>query len=124
MLIIRAIRRPDSRTPLDLTLIAWLLLPILTFTVQWAAIQPHYMIPLMPVAYILAGVGFTSLWQAIKRPAIRRSILSISVLLLLTIATLQLYMFAALLRFIDTTHTPGGFGTPHPLPARLALGSN
>ncbi len=106
-LVVRRTRRlPDG------VLVAWLVLPVLLFTWEWTEVAPHYFIPLMPAAYVLCGVGFEALWQAGRTPRVRRAILAGGSALIVVIAGLQIYLFGALLHFLDTHATPGAFGTP------------
>jgi hypothetical protein len=60
----------------------------------------------------LGGVGFEALWQAGRTPPVRRAILAGGGVLIVLVAGLQVYLFAALLHFLDTHATPGAFGTP------------
>lgn len=112
----RALRRHAStRTP-DLVLAAWLALPVLAFSYEWTDVTPHYMIPLMPAAYILCGVGITDALAALDRmripgPARRGATAGVGVLLA-AIAVLHVWLWVDLLRFMDKHTTPGGFGTP------------
>jgi len=106
LVVRRTWRLPDG------VLVAWLVLPVLLFTWEWTEVAPHYMIPLMPAAYLLCGVGFEALWQAARTPRVRRAILAGGGALIVLVAGLQVYLFAALLHFLDTHATPGAFGTP------------
>jgi 4-amino-4-deoxy-L-arabinose transferase-like glycosyltransferase len=111
-LIWRVIRQRRVRQSPDLVMVAWLALPVIAFTWEWTEVAPHYMIPLMPAAYILCGAGLETLWQAVQGPRLRRAVLAGGVMLVLIIAGWQVYLLAELLRFLDTHATPGGFGTP------------
>lgn len=107
----RAVQRAD-RQPVAIVLVAWLMLPVLAFTWEWTEVAQHYLIPLMPAACALAGIGLAELLNRLpRRPsgnALRAGLLGAVVV----IAALQVYLFVALLRFVDTHATPGGFGTP------------
>jgi hypothetical protein len=59
--------RQRARTSPDVVLVVWLALPVLAFTWQWTEVAPHYMIPLMPAAYILCGVGLQILRDVLRR---------------------------------------------------------
>ncbi|MBN1313275.1 MAG: glycosyltransferase family 39 protein [Anaerolineae bacterium] len=96
----------------DILLVAWLVLPILAFTWQWTPVQLHYLIPMMPAAYILFGVGFDALCRRGQSPAVRRGIIATGSVVTGVVVVLQVVMFAGLIRFLDTHFTPGGFGTP------------
>ncbi|MBN1427193.1 MAG: glycosyltransferase family 39 protein [Anaerolineae bacterium] len=93
-------------------LVAWLALPILAFTWQWTPVQLHYLIPMMPAAYILCGIGFDALCRWSKSVVASRIIMCVGCMAMGTIVVLQVVMFVGLMRFLDTHYTPGGFGTP------------
>jgi hypothetical protein len=107
-LVWRATRRRRLKQSPDVIVIAWLVLPVLAFTWQWAEVAPHYMIPLMPAAYVLCGIGLAGVWQSIPTNFLR----GLGVVLLLSVAGLQMIAWVSLLVFLDTHNTPGGFGTP------------
>lgn len=111
-LVGRAARRGVGREPAAVVLVAWLALPALAFTWEWTEVAQHYLIPLLPAAYALAGIGLAALLDRLpQRPAghaLRAGLLGAVV----AIVALQVYLFVALLRFLDTHDTPGGFGTP------------
>lgn len=94
------------RSRLILILAAWLVLPVVAFTYTWAAPQPHYMIPLMPVAFMVLGGGiafFLEQW----RPAVYAVVGT-----LIALVVLQMWLFLTLLDFLNTHNTTGAFGTP------------
>ncbi len=104
--------RPRGEVKVRIVLAAWLIVPVLLFTWEWTEVVAHYFIPLMPVAYLLAGAGADALIAAIRPLRLRRALgLGLAALLLAMVA-LQVYAFAALLDFVDGRATPGGFGTP------------
>jgi len=91
----------------------WLIVPVLLFTWEWTEVVPHYLIPLMPAAYLLAGAGIDAgIAAAIRAPRLRRALSAGVGALLAVIVALQVYAFAALLDFVDGRATPGGFGPP------------
>jgi hypothetical protein len=120
-------RKRARRSP-DMVLVVWLALPVLAFTWQWTEVAPHYMIPLMPAAFILCGIGVDTFkrilsdvlgrGESVTRPGqpggspLQMTVRMGGALLLLVIAGLQVFMFVKLLHFVDTHATPGGFGTP------------
>jgi hypothetical protein len=106
------IRQRRMRQSPDLAVVAWLALPVIAFTWEWTEVAPHYMIPLMPAAYILCGAGLETLRRAVQGPRLRRVVLAGGGILVLVIAGGQVYLLAELLRFLDGHATPGGFGTP------------
>lgn len=105
-----------------LILAAWLIVPVLCFTWEWTAVVPHYFIPLMPAAYLLAGAGIDAAIAACPR-GLRRALTIGAGALLALIVVLQAYSFAVLLDFVDGRATPGGYGTPlqYALDVRTAI---
>jgi len=114
----RALRRGRARTSPDLVLVAWLIVPVLAYTWEWVEVAPHYMIPLMPAAYLALGAGGAALWARSGR-----GLRAVGAAGLIVIAGLQVGLVVQLLRFVDAHATPGGFGTPlhYLLEARAAL---
>jgi 4-amino-4-deoxy-L-arabinose transferase-like glycosyltransferase len=89
----------------------WALLPVLTFTVQWTPSYPHYMIPLLPAAYIALAAGAKALARMLSRWVRLRAAQAALTGLALVIAASQVYLAVSLLSFIDTHDTSVGFGT-------------
>lgn len=93
-----------------LLLAAWLCVPVLAFTPTWTPVTPHYLLPALPAAWLLAGRALLLLaaprWP---RPRLRAAL---AALLLVALIGLQLQMVGGLLRFLNHTATPGGFGVP------------
>lgn len=105
-------RNRSERSLLIILLMAWLAIPVLFFTFEWTAVQPHYFIPAMPAFFILLGSALTQFW---RRPPLRvvwRQLFSYTLLIFLFISVLQAWSVSALFRFLDTHYTPGGFGIP------------
>ena len=90
--------------------VAWVVVPVLTFVYTWAEPQPHYMIPMLPAAYIVIGAGLVAVVEAVARDRIvGRAVLVVGVM---SFALVQTAVFRDLLGFLDVNHTDGGFGTP------------
>jgi len=100
-LVGRAVRQRRVRLTPDMVLAAWLVLPVLVFTWEWTGVVPHYLIPLMPAAYVLCGAGIDSAWQSLRPLPLRRLLLAGSGILLAVIAGLQVYLTVELLHFLD-----------------------
>ncbi len=107
-------RGPGLGRRVRLTLLAWLILPVALFSVTWTPTFPHYLIPLMPAAYILFGAGASAVWRIVRgrSPARGRSAATFIAGLLLVFAAMQTWNTATLYAFLDSHPTPGGFGTP------------
>jgi hypothetical protein len=112
-LLARCFIRRDARTPVDVTLLLWLLAPPLAFSVTWTAFHVHYLIPAIPAAFLILGFAAQDLWLGLdRRVSLRRVVLATSGAVLVVILFLQVWMWMALLNFVDTRATPEGFGTP------------
>ena len=85
-------------------LLIWTVVPIATFL--WFPVQPelHYMLPIYPVGYILAGLAFERLsnqnlqWGLVGLVAITAGFFT--------------YANLNMIRFLDQNDTVGGFGDP------------
>ena len=65
-LLIRIWRR-ESHARIDALLLLWMLTPILLFSVTWTVPYPHYLIVMMPAAFIILSVGLGDLWHRLSR---------------------------------------------------------
>ncbi len=86
--------------------VLWLALPVILFSVRWTATYPHYMLPMLPAAFLVIGIALGKLCA--NKPNIRTGVIIGTV----GVAIVQTGLLVALLRFVDVTPTPGGFGTP------------
>lgn len=106
-------RNRRERPVLIVVLVAWMLLPVVTFTFEWTDVEPHYFIPMMPAVYILIAAGIT---QFYRRPLVFRDVwqqfASYGILIFLFVAGAQAWSVYALYQFLDDHYTPRGFGTP------------
>jgi hypothetical protein len=90
---------------LDRVIVLWLALPVLIFSVRWTPSYPHYMIPMLPAAFLVIGIGLEKMAQ-------HRALQVSAILGCIVLALVQVGLLVALLHFVDITPTPGGFGTP------------
>jgi 4-amino-4-deoxy-L-arabinose transferase-like glycosyltransferase len=111
-LAVRAIRRRDAQSSPDVVLFAWLVVPMIAFTWEWTHVAPHYMIPLMPAAFILCGAGLARMTSPPGLLSARKPLLAAAAGLVVVIVGMQIYLYAELLHFLDRHATPDGFGTP------------
>jgi 4-amino-4-deoxy-L-arabinose transferase-like glycosyltransferase len=120
-MLIRLWRKRDERTVIDGLLLLWIAIPILAFSVTWTAIYPHYLIPIMPVAYIILGVGAQAIWN--QRGNLWRRVFVVGGAILGAIVVLQVWLLVALFSFLYNNATPDGFGTPlaYLLPIRQVI---
>jgi len=100
----------------SLPLLLWLFLPVLAFLPGFVPVFPHYFILLFPVPYLLTGLAL----DAAMRRFDARPVRVIGWLIPAAIAAAQVWAVAALLSFVGSRATPGGFGTPLGLLLRVA----
>lgn len=96
-------RRGDEKADAALILVVWLLAPPLFFTFFPSDTALHYLLPVYPVPFVLAGLGYRLVEQ--------RTAPFMSLALVIS-AALQVWAWAHLLAFVAAQATPGGFGTP------------
>jgi 4-amino-4-deoxy-L-arabinose transferase-like glycosyltransferase len=115
-LVARSIWWRDNRTPVDLTLILWLVSTPLIFLPKWTTVYPHYMIPILPAAYLVAGVGASEVWQTIAKRITQRTIqIGLGVvggLFIFAVVITQIYQFSFLLDFVSNHGAETSFGIP------------
>jgi hypothetical protein len=93
-----------------LVLAGWLVIPSLYFFRHSTPVFPHYFIILLPAPFLLAGAAVDALlarWRWLW-------------LAPMALAICQVWILLALLNFLATYATPGGFGTPLGLLLRTA----
>ncbi len=94
-----------AKQPLDIALGSWLLVPLAIFSVRWVTPQLHYLIPILPAAFLALG--------ATLRDVMRHMLfMRILLVVVFSVAALQALLVLHLLSFLGQTATPGGFGTP------------
>jgi hypothetical protein len=131
---VRTVRRRDARAPIDITLLLWVLITPVAFSVTWTTVYPHYMIPILPAAYLILGLAAADLQRSLRallnREGQARSAtvwywagMSVLVGALTVTLGFQLVWQTKLNEFVNTHNTPGGFGTPlgYLTPIRTAI---
>ena len=112
-LAVRAVRHRDARTPIDVTILLWLCVTPLAFSVTWTEVQVHYMIPILPAAFIALGAAGRDLRASLaRRVPVRRAVTAAGAAALVAVVALQTWLVLALFNFVSAHATPGGFGTP------------
>jgi 4-amino-4-deoxy-L-arabinose transferase-like glycosyltransferase len=112
-LAVRSVRRRDARTPIDVTILLWLCITPLAFSVTWTEVQVHYMIPILPAAFIALGAAGRDLQASLAgRVRVRRAVTAVGAAALVAVVALQTWLVLALFNFVSAHATPGGFGTP------------
>ena len=98
---------------LDGVALLWLIVTPLVFSLTWTAIYTHYFIAMLPGGFLLIGIAGADLWQVLQPRRLAQHVLTIAGGVgLIGIAALQIWLLVALLLFVDSHDTPGGFGTP------------
>lgn len=87
-------------------LLAWLVAPSLFFTVAPFDVVLHYLLPILPAPFVLAGIAVEYIFQRFPRTRLPLAIVGIGG------AGLQVFAWITLLSLLATRATPGGFGTP------------
>lgn len=123
-LTLRAVRFRDARTPVDVALLVWLIFPIIAFSVTWTPFYIHYLTPVFPAAFLIIAFAGHDLWRSPWRAA--RMLAGSIITIMIVAGALQMSLWLTLLDFVETEHTPDGFGTPlrHTLPIRQAVLAN
>jgi hypothetical protein len=110
-LIVRSLTRPDSRTPVDVTLLLWLLCAPLATALTWfPTFNDHYLLPSHAAAYLCIGAFVSDLLKAPR--LVQRVVLSIGGVALIGVIVLQAWLQLAFLDFVGKYATPNGFSTP------------
>src|SRR5258708_35151305 len=110
-LIVRFVRVKDARSPIDMTLLLWLLVTPPMFSITWTPVYEHYQIPMLPAAFLILGVALGDLWTSAPLN-LRRAAFAVGAVALLVVVISQAGMQVALLNFVDSHSTVGGFDTP------------
>ena len=112
-LLVRSIMRHDARTPIDLTMLVWLVCTPLVFSLTWTPVYPHYMVIILPAAFLVLGIGLSDAWRGLEMyPSAQRILSVLGAVALISVAGLDVWLKVGLLNFLNVTNTPGGFGTP------------
>ncbi len=110
-LIARSLARPDSRTPVDVTLLLWLLCaPVATALTWFPTFNDHYLLPSHAAAYLCIGAALSD-WLRAPRP-VRRALQALGGAALIGVLLLQTWLQLAFLDFVGKYATPNGFSTP------------
>lgn len=104
--------RPSAEGEAALLVLIWLLAPPLVFLVFPSPVVLHYLLPIYPAPFIVAGVGFSGLPRLLgqRSPSVLGS--RLAWMLLLAVAGLQLWGTVRLHQLVAREATPGGFSTP------------
>lgn len=113
-LVVRSIFYADKRTPMDITLLIALAFPIFAFSFNWTAFFIHYLIPIMPIAFVILGLGLHDGYCYLEKwYVVRNTLVAVGGIVLIVILGTQLWLWQDLLHFIDSNATPNGFGPPY-----------
>lgn len=107
----------ESRSGMRLLLI-WLIIPVLLLTRHTAPVQPHYLILLYPVQFLLIAIFLTDMAARFPRPSFlfggrRYSLVSLLIAgLCILWGYWQVAQIARLFTFMQQHPTTGGYGIP------------
>jgi hypothetical protein len=109
----RAVRKRDRRTPVDVALLLWLVGIPLAFSITWTPVYAHYMIPILPAAFMIVGAACADAWHALATRSMWRRVAVVTIGgLLVAVVAVQVWLQVAVLTFVNAHATPGGFSTP------------
>ena len=95
--------KSTSQSEVSIILLLWLFVPLLLFSLPQLPSELHYLLPIYPVPFMAAGIFVARVPLRWKRPLQGLLVLS---------AIAQLFVWGQLMRFVEQTATPGGFGSP------------
>lgn len=110
-LVVRLCRRRDARTPVDFLLLTGLIFPVLAYSIRWTDFHIHYLIPMLPFACLVIGVGVGDVYSRLGGRR-RMAFAAVMGALLAAVVVFQMWLWLALLSFVDGRATPDGFGPP------------
>lgn len=90
---------------LEVALGVWMLAPLAIFSVRWITPQLHYLIPMMPAAFLALGAALSDVMKRVR-------VAGVVIVPIVGIALLQAALIMHLLDFLSRVATPDGFGTP------------
>jgi 4-amino-4-deoxy-L-arabinose transferase-like glycosyltransferase len=98
--------KDDPPAEAGFIILVWLLIPPLIFTIPLMPVELHYLLPVYPAQYIVAGIAFAHLARRLGnwRPA-AWTVFGFS-------AVTLVWVWLSLFGFISKQATPGGYGTP------------
>ncbi len=123
-LIVRTVRCRDQRRHIDVTMLLWLLFTPVIFSVSWTIMYQHYLIPMLPAAFVVLGVAVSDLWDALAMSVTaRRVAFAAAGIAIVALVGSQVWRKVALLNYVNMYATPDGFATPlgYYLPIRDAV---
>ncbi|MCC7208251.1 MAG: glycosyltransferase family 39 protein [Anaerolineae bacterium] len=105
--------RGGPRAPVDLTVALWVWPIPLAFSITWTEAQLHYLIPMLPAAFIALGAALADVWRGLRAQiGLRRAVFAVIGGALALVAVFQAWLTLALFGVLNTVATPGGFGVP------------
>ena len=108
-LMVRAVRRRDGRTPVDISLLLLLILTPAVYLVTWTRMNIYYLVPMLPAVFLVLGAAAHDLWCELSdRLTVQRIVFVFGSVLVIVIAGLQLWSLLAMLSYFNTHITTDG----------------
>ncbi|NJL57808.1 hypothetical protein HC928_23765, partial [bacterium] len=102
----RAFKLRDARTHVDVALLLLLIFPVLAFSLTWTPFYIHYLIPLLPAAFLVLAFALYDLWGGLRAWAGLRWLLALGVIVYGSVlVVLQVLFSLALLDFVNENAT-------------------
>ncbi len=110
--------RHSEQKTLWVMVLIWFLFPIVIYTINWTQFYIHYLIPLLPAVFLILAFAIHNIAKKAGTWGWWGSGICVGV-----VGTMQVIALVLLLQFLNTTYTPGGFGTPlkYLMPVREAI---
>ncbi len=122
-LLLRAPKR-GKRAWVDIVTLLCLTTTPLLFTLTWTPLYTHYLIPVIPAAFMLIGAAAGDIWNVLQNQKTARLVLAgLGAIAVVIVTTIPAFNLTAHLQYVDVTATPGVFTTPlrYYMPARAYL---
>lgn len=109
---IRSIFKKGNNSQLYAAIMIWIFSTVGFYIVTWTEFFIHYLIPLLPAAFVLMALSFGDAYQHLIKMGHKQIVLIVSGVGGFIIVLAQSAMMLSLLHFANDNYTPGGFGTP------------
>jgi hypothetical protein len=113
-LMIYRLRKPSSAPQIVVdVLLLTLITVILVFSITWTTPYPHYLLLILPIAYMVLAIGIGQLWDTLnEHQPLRRGLFCVLGVVMMVIMVMQATAWFKLIDFLNHNPTSGAFGTP------------